>query len=42
VDASLFNYDISNNLDISFVPMQLTLPGGYTGAGFGVDLKVNF
>ena len=42
VDASLFNYDISNNLDISFVPMQLTLPGGFTGAGFGVDLKVNF
>jgi hypothetical protein len=42
VDASLFNYDISNNLDISFVPMQLTLPGGFVGAGFGVDLKVNF
>jgi hypothetical protein len=42
VDASLFNYDISNNLDITFVPMQLTLPGGYVGAGFGVDLKVNF
>jgi hypothetical protein len=42
VDASLFNYDISNNLDITFVPMQLTLPGGYVGAGIGVDLKVNF
>ncbi len=42
VDASLFNYDISNNLDITFVPMQLTLPGGFVGAGFGVDLKVNF
>jgi hypothetical protein len=42
VDASLFNYDISNNLDITFVPMQMTLPGGYVGAGFGVDLKVNF
>jgi hypothetical protein len=42
VDASLFNYDISNNLDITFVPMQLTLPGGYIGAGIGVDLKVNF
>jgi len=42
VDASLFNYDISNNLDISFVPMRLTLPGGFAGAGFGVDLKLNF
>ncbi len=42
VDASLFNYDISNNLDITFVPMKLTLPGGFAGAGFGVDLKVNF
>ena len=42
VDASLFNYDVSNNLNITFVPMQMTLPGGYMGAGFGVDLKVNF
>jgi hypothetical protein len=42
VDASLFNYDISNNLNITFVPMQMTLPGGFVGAGFGVDLKVNF
>ena len=42
VDASLFNYDVSNNLNITFVPMQMTLPGGYIGAGFGVDLKVNF
>ena len=42
VDASLFNYDVSNNLNVTFVPMQLTLPGGYMGAGFGVDLKVNF
>jgi len=42
VDASLFNYDVSNNLNITFVPMQMTLPGGFLGAGFGVDLKVNF
>lgn len=42
VDASLFNYDISNNLDITFVPMQMTLPYGFVGTGFGVDLKVTF
>jgi hypothetical protein len=42
VDASLFNYDISNNLDITFVPMQMTLPGGFVGAGLSVGLKVNF
>jgi hypothetical protein len=42
VDASLFNYDISNNLDITFVPMQLPLPGGYMGAGLSVGLKFNF
>ena len=42
VDASLFNYDISNNLDITFVPMQMPLPGGITAAGLGLDLKINF
>ena len=42
VDASLFNYDISPNLNLTFVPMQLTVPGGYMGAGLSVDLKVNF
>jgi hypothetical protein len=42
VDASLFNYDISNNLDITFVPIQMTLPGGYTGAGICLDLRINF
>ena len=42
VDASLFNYDISNNLDIAVVPMQITLPGGIMGAGLNVSLKVNF
>jgi hypothetical protein len=42
VDASLFNYDITNNLDITFVPMQIPLPGGFTGAGLSVDLKINF
>lgn len=42
VDASLFNYDISNNLDITFVPIQMTLPGGYAGAGLCLDLRINF
>jgi len=42
VDASLFNYDVSNNLDIAVVPVMLPLPGGFTGAGLNVSLKVNF
>ncbi len=42
VDASLFNYDISNNLNLTFVPMQMMLPGGYMGAGLSLDLKINF
>jgi hypothetical protein len=42
VDASLFNYDISPNLNITFVPMQISLPGGFIGAGISVDMKVNF
>lgn len=42
VDASLFNYDITPNLNITFVPMQMPLPGGFLGAGLSVDLKINF
>ena len=42
VDASLFNYDISENLDIAFFPVQLSLPGGFMGAGLNVGLKVTF
>ena len=42
VDASLYNYDISNNLDITFVPIHMSLPGGFIGAGLSVDLKVTF
>jgi len=42
VDASLFNYDISNNLDITFVPIQMTSPGGYFGAGLCLDLRITF
>jgi len=42
VDASLFNYDITNNLNLTFVPMQMSLPGGYIGAGLSIDLRINF
>jgi hypothetical protein len=42
VDASLFNYDVSNNLEIAVVPSLITLPGGFTGAGLNMSLKVTF
>jgi hypothetical protein len=42
VDASLFNYDISNNLDIAIFPVPVPLPGGFTGAGINVGLKITF
>jgi len=42
VDASLFNYDISSDLNVTFVPVQMSLPGGYVGAGLSVNLTINF
>jgi hypothetical protein len=42
VDASLFNYDISDNLDVAVLPVQMPLPGGSLGAGLGVSFKVTF
>lgn len=42
VDASLFNYDVSNNLDIGVSPLQTTLPGGEFGAGINVSFVLNF
>jgi len=42
VDASLFNYDITNNLDIALLPMQISLPGGFTGAGVNMSIKITF
>jgi hypothetical protein len=42
VDASLFNYDISNNLDIAVAPMQFSLPGGVVGAGINVSVRITF
>ncbi len=42
VDASLFNYDISDNLDIAVFPVQMPLPGGFIGTGINVSFKLNF
>jgi hypothetical protein len=42
VDASLFDYDISDNLDIAVFPALVPLPGGFTGAGLNVGIKVIF
>lgn len=42
VDASLFNYDVSDNLDIAVLPTQLALPGENVGAGLYVSLKIDF
>jgi hypothetical protein len=42
VDASLFNYDISNNLDLAIYPSVLPLPGGFTGAGLNVGMTITF
>lgn len=41
VDASLLNYDISNNLDIQIEPVQMT-HSGFAGPGMNLSLKVNF
>jgi len=41
VDASLFNFDISNNLDLEVVPEQVPAPGS-AGAGLHLSLKVTF
>jgi hypothetical protein len=42
VDASLYNYEVNNNLNITLAPIPMSLPGGFIGAGLSVDLKVNF
>ncbi len=42
VDASLYNYDISDNLNIAVFPVPVLLPGGFTGAGINVGMKINF
>jgi hypothetical protein len=42
VDASLFNYDISNNLDIAVIPAILPFTGGFAGTGLNLTFKVTF
>jgi hypothetical protein len=41
VDASLANYDISNNLDLELTPARITVPGG-VGAGLNISLIYTF
>lgn len=42
VDASLFDFDVSDNLDITLAPMLMPLPGGYSGAGLSASIKLTF
>jgi hypothetical protein len=42
VDASLFNYDVSNNLNFAVFPVQVPGPFGYGGAGVNVSMTINF
>jgi hypothetical protein len=42
VDASLFNYDISNNLDIAVAPFQFPQSGNMMGAGINLTMKITF
>jgi len=42
VDASLFNFDVSDNLELAVLPVMVPLPGGYTGAGINVGVRFNF
>lgn len=41
VDASLFNYNVSKNLELNVEPVQVPVPG-QTGPGAKLNLKVNF
>lgn len=40
VDASLFNFDVSKNLDVAAYPVLMTSPGRYAGAG--LNLRITF
>jgi hypothetical protein len=42
VDASLFNFDVTDNLDITLAPALMPLPGGYTGAGLSASIRLTF
>lgn len=41
VDASLFNFDVSNNLNLTIAPMQVPLVE-HSGLGLNVSLRVTF
>ncbi|MBK9390849.1 MAG: hypothetical protein IPN68_11865 [Bacteroidetes bacterium] len=42
VDASLMEYDVSDNLELSFYPSMITLPGRSPGTGFNLHLTMAF
>jgi hypothetical protein len=42
VDASLNNFDISNNLNLTVAPALMPLPGGYTGAALTASIRITF
>lgn len=42
VDASLFNFDVTNNLGITLAPSLMPLPGGFTGAGLSASIRMTF
>ena len=42
VDASLYNFDVSENLALNFAPIVVPLPGGFKGAGLSASLKITF
>jgi len=42
VDASLMNYDVSDNLELSFYPSMITLPGRAPVTGFNLHLTMAF
>jgi hypothetical protein len=41
VDASLANFDVTNNLDLEVTPLQLPVPG-VIGAGLNINLIFTF
>ena len=42
VDASLMEYDVSDNLDLTFYPSVIKTPGGPSGTGFNLALRMSF
>jgi hypothetical protein len=42
VDASLYNFDISDNLAVTMAPIIVPLPGGLKGAGLSASIRVTF